>query len=120
MEQFVILNEMKIAFIWTIMVLVALLMTNYQMWRLGKKHPEIFQPDTTADDKRWLVQKAELRRQYYNRFILSFMIMMIWSIALIIFMSWLDQAERYLYMYVVPFTCLLLMAFFKYNRKNYM
>lgn len=57
--------------IWTGFVIMFLLTMIVYFRHFQKQHPEIFQPDTTADDKQWLHHKNELRRQYYNKSILS-------------------------------------------------
>ena len=52
--------------------------------RFQKQHPEIFQPDTTADDKQWLHHKNELRRQYYNKSMLSISVVLVWMIGMVV------------------------------------
>ena len=67
---------------WTIILIMSVLV--YQIWRFQKQHPEIFQSDTTAEDKRWLKEKAEMRRQYHNQAILSFSVVFVWMIGMVV------------------------------------
>lgn len=70
--------------IWTGFIIAILLLVTYHIWSLGKQHPEIFQPDTTAEDKQMRRQKAELRRQYNNQTIKALSLSFVWMIGMII------------------------------------
>lgn len=64
--------------IWTFFIASVLLLLLYWLLRFKKEHPDIFQPDTTADNHQTLRQKAELRRQYNNKSILAVSISLAW------------------------------------------
>lgn len=70
--------------IWTYLIVAFLLAMLCYFWRFKKQHPEVFQPDTTADDKQKIAQKNELRRQYYNKSILSVSVVFVWIIGIVI------------------------------------
>lgn len=78
---------------WTFVIALILLIQAYRLWRFGKKHPEIFQPDTTAEDKRLLFQKAEWRRCYQNQSMLSLSIAFVWIIGIVIISIGFDNAS---------------------------
>lgn len=67
---------------WTGVIIAILIMVIYYFWRFERRHPEIFQPDTTADDKQWLHRKAELRRRYHNKAMMAFVVVFIWMVGL--------------------------------------
>ena len=69
---------------WTTFIILVMLWFTYRIWQFGKKHPEIFQPDTTAEDKQKLLQKAELRRQYHNKSILAVLTAFVWVIGIVV------------------------------------
>ena len=70
--------------IWTYVIIVFLLAMLCYFWRFKKQNPEVFQPDTTADEKQWLQHKNELRRQYYNKSMLSISVVFVWMIGIVI------------------------------------
>ena len=70
--------------IWTYVIVVFLLAMLCYFWRFKKQNPEVFQPDTTADEKQWLQHKNELRRQYYNKSMLSISVVFVWMIGIVI------------------------------------
>ena len=70
--------------IWTGFVIMFLLTMIVYFRHFQKQHPEVFQPDTTADDKQWLHHKNELRRQYYNKSMLSVSVVFVWIIGIVI------------------------------------
>ncbi len=70
--------------IWTYLIVAFLLVMLCYFWRFKKQHPEVFQPDTTADDKQWLHHKNELRRQYYNQSMLSISVVFVWMIGMVV------------------------------------
>ena len=70
--------------VWTGVIIAILIMMLYHFWRFEKQHPEIFQPDTTAERKQWRYQKAELRRQYHNRTMMSFVIVFVWMLGMML------------------------------------
>ena len=70
--------------IWTYLIVAFLLAMLCYFWRFKKQHPEVFQPDTTADDKQWLHHKNELRRQYYNKSMLSVSVVFVWIIGIVV------------------------------------
>ena len=68
--------------IWTLLIAAILAALAYHIGCFGKKYPEIFRPDTTAEDKRLLLQKEELRRQYNNKSMMSFSVIFVWMIGM--------------------------------------
>lgn len=69
--------------VWTFVIILILLVFVCKIWRFGKKHPEIFRPDTTAEDKQMRIMKAELRRRYTNKLMQSLLLIFIWMIGVI-------------------------------------
>ena len=70
--------------VWTGVIIAILIMMLYHFRRFEKQHPEIFQPDITADDKQWLYQKAELRRRYHNKTMMAFAVVFIWMAGMVL------------------------------------
>ena len=84
MEELLVKDVLPYIQIWTGMVIVFLLWLSGNLWRFKRHHPEISEPDTTADDKRLLLQKAELRRQYNNKVMFSFVVVFLWAAGMIL------------------------------------
>lgn len=70
--------------IWTGFVIMFLLTMIVYFRHFQKQHPEVFQPDTTADDKQRIAQKNELRRQYHNQSMLSISVVFVWMIGVVV------------------------------------
>ena len=70
--------------IWTGFVIMFLLTMIVYFRHFQKQHPEIFQPDTTADNKQRIAQKNELRRQYHNQSMLSISVVFVWIIGIVV------------------------------------
>ena len=84
MEQEVLLKDvLPYIWVWTVMIAFILLALAYHLWRLGKKYPEIFNSDTTAENSLSKIQKAELQRQYNNKSMLSITIIFVWMIGIV-------------------------------------
>ena len=85
MEQEVLLKDvLPYIWVWTLAIVCILSVLAYRLWRFGKKYPEIFKPDTTAEDKQLLIQKAELRRQYNNQSMISIAVIFVWTIGMVV------------------------------------
>ena len=70
--------------VWTVAIIAILLILACHIWRFGKKHPEIFQKDADTDEKNAASQKAELRRQYHNKTMISMSVAFIWAIGMLV------------------------------------
>ena len=70
--------------LWTGIVILILLISAYRIWRFGKQHPEIFQPDTTAESKDLRIRKAELRKLYNNKSMMSISVIFVWIIGVVL------------------------------------
>ena len=70
--------------IWTGFVIMFLLTMIVYFRHFQKQDPEIFQPDTTADNKQRIAQKNELRRQYHNQSMLSISVVFVWIIGIVV------------------------------------
>jgi hypothetical protein len=82
MEQNVMVeNVMPYIVAWSFLITLILGVITLRSWKFGRQHPEIFKPDTTAEDLRERQQKAELRRQYNNQSMLFFSLVFIWVIG---------------------------------------
>lgn len=85
MEQNVLLGDvMPYILAWTMIITLILSVFVHRSWKFGKRHPEIFKPDTTAETKQERLQKAELRRQYNNQAMVFFSLVFAWMIGTII------------------------------------
>ena len=84
MQEILLKDVLPYIQMWTGVIIAVLIMVIYYFWRFERQHPEIFQPDTTADDKQWLYQKAELRRQYHNKTMMSFVIVFVWMLGMVL------------------------------------
>lgn len=85
MEQEVLLKDvLPYIWVWTVAIACILSVFAYRIWRFGKKYPEIFKPDTTSEDKQLRIQKAELRRQYNNKSMVSISIIFVWMIGIVV------------------------------------
>lgn len=84
MKELLVKDVLSYIQIWTGMVIIFLLGIITHLWRFKRRHPEISEPDTTADDKQWLHHKNELRRQYYNKSMLSVSVVFVWIIGIVI------------------------------------
>ncbi|MBO6281957.1 MAG: hypothetical protein J6N49_05460 [Alphaproteobacteria bacterium] len=69
--------------VWTLAIIFVLLILTYHLWHFGKKYPEIFQEDTSAEDQKIRLRKAELRRRYNNKSMLSISVIFIWMIGMV-------------------------------------
>lgn len=84
MEHTVLVKDvLPYIWVWTVMIAFILLALVYHLWRFGKKYPEIFNSDTTAEDNQSKIQKTELRRQYGNKSMLSISIIFVWVIGIV-------------------------------------
>lgn len=93
MEQEVLFKDVQLYIVgWTIFILFVLLVLTYRIQRFGKKHPEIFQPDNTREDKQKLLQKAEWRRQYHNQTMVAISTMFVWMIGIIVICLHFDSS----------------------------
>ena len=84
MNEVLLKDVMLYIQIWTGAIIFFLFGMLYYFWRFKKQHPEVFQPDTTVEDKRWRQQKAELQRQYNNKVMLSLAVVFIWIIGMML------------------------------------
>lgn len=87
MKELLVKDVLPYIQIWTGMVIVFLLWLSGNLWRFKRRHPEISEPDTTADDKLWLSQKAELRRRYNNKVMFGFVVVFLWAAGMILICS---------------------------------
>lgn len=87
MKELLVKDVLPYIQIWTGMVIIFLLGIITHLWRFKRRHPEVFEPDTTADDKLWLSQKAELRRQYNNKVMFGFVVVFLWAAGMILICS---------------------------------
>ena len=82
MEQNVMVEDvMPYIVAWSFLITLILGVITLRSWKFGQHHPEIFKPDTTAEDLLERQQKAELRRQYNNQSMLFFSLVFIWVIG---------------------------------------
>ena len=79
--------------IWTFAIVFLISALTYSIWRIGKKHPEIFKPDTTAENKQTLLQREDLRRQYNNKCMLSVSFVFVWMIGIAAICLCFDKSE---------------------------
>ena len=84
MENILVKDVLPYMKIWTSIIIVFLFSVLFYLKKFKKHHPEIFQSDTTADNKRWLKQKAELRRQYHNMARLGLIASFVWIIGMML------------------------------------
>lgn len=85
MEHEVLLKDvLPYIWVWTLAIVAVLSVLAYRLWRFGKKYPEIFKPDTTAEDRQSRLQKAELRRQYNNQSIASLAFIFVWPVGMVV------------------------------------
>lgn len=82
MEQILIANSALYPHLWTSVCLLIFLVLFFNLYRMKKNHPEIFEPDTTADSEQCLLEKEEIRRQYGNNVRGMFLIFLCWLVGL--------------------------------------
>ena len=87
MKQIPIQDVILYIRLWTVAVIVYLSAFAFHLWRLKKRNPWIFGPDTTADDPQWLGQQGELRRQINNKIMWSFAVVIFWMAGVMILCS---------------------------------
>lgn len=73
--------------IWTIVIIIYLVAFGYYLWRFKKQNPEIFEPDTTADNPQWLCRKKELQQRFFNKVMVPFVMTFVWMAGIIIIVS---------------------------------
>lgn len=83
MKELTVQDVLPYMQIWTGVILGFLLFMLAYFWRFEKKHPEIFEPDKAADRK-WQYGKNELRRQYHNKVMLTFLAVFVWMAGIIL------------------------------------
>lgn len=80
--------------LWTLAVIACLSLLWCYMWKFKKKNPEIFEPDTTAENKQMRQRKNDLRGKYYKMIVFSFAIMFLWIAGVVVILSPYMQARQ--------------------------
>jgi len=63
---------------WTGVIMIVIMIFIYHIWKTGKKHPEMFQPDLNSDTLKQRQQKNEFRRQCNNKSMLALSMLFVW------------------------------------------
>ena len=98
--------------LWSGSIVFVLLVMLYYLSRFRAQHPEIFQPDRLGGTKRYLSQKNELRRWYYNTSVLSIALMFVWAIGVMVICYGFSRERLFLFMIIFLVIIILWVASF--------
>ena len=78
---------------WTLVIAIVMLVFIYNIWRFGRKHPEIFKKDDKSENLQVLDHRAELRRQYHNKSVWAMLLTSVWMLGMMAIFLWFDSSS---------------------------